>query len=116
MTTLEERLEKSEKTRSEIKEQYDKGLTPAQIIKELGINRHQYAHHSSVLRMNGEIGRMNKKIQDPGLKFYVRMGRMSEVFLDTDMEFRDWVRESSKHYGSVAEFVREIVLESYYNE
>ena len=116
MTTLKERLEKSEKMRAGIKEQYGKGLTPAQIIAELGLTRSQYAHHASVLRMNGEIGRMNKKIPDIGLQFYVRMGRMSEVFLDTDREFRDWVREAAKDYGSVAEFVREIVLESYYDE
>ena len=116
MTTLKERLEKSEKKRAAIKEQYDRGLTPAQIIKELGLTRSEYAHHSSVLRMNGDIGRMNKKVKDVGLKFYVRMGRMSEVFLDTDMEFRTWVREQSKDYRSVADFVREVMLESYYDE
>jgi len=116
MPSLEERIKQGERIRAGILKYYREGLTPKQIRKALGISEPQYAYHSKLLRAEGKIKMSNKKVDVPKSMFFVRLGSVSEVFDNTDDDVRRWAVNQSNNYDSVAEFLRECLLEQYYNE
>ena len=116
MPSLEERVKQGEKIRSGIEQYYRQGFTPKQIRKALGISGPQYAYHSKLLRAEGKIKTGNTKVDAPKSMFFVRLGSVSEVFDNTDADVRQWAVTQSNKYDSVAEFLRECLLEQYYNE
>lgn len=116
MPTLEERVEQGVTIRAGIVKYYRQGLTPKQIRKAMGITETQYAYHSKLLRAEGKIKMGNKKVNDPKNMFFVRLGNVSEVFENTDADVRQWAVEQANNYETVAEFLRECLLEQYYND
>jgi len=116
MPTLEERIEQGERIRAGIEQYYKQGFTPRQIRTAMGISVSQYSYHSTLLRAEGKIKMGNKKVKDPKKMFFVRLGTVSEVFENTDADVRRWAIDQSYKYDSVSEFLRECLLEQYYNE
>lgn len=116
MPSLEERVKQGERIRAGIFKYYRQGLTPKQIREVLRISEPQYAYHSKLLRAEGKIKTGNTKVDAPEKMFFVRLGSVSEVFDNTDADVRQWAVEQSNKYDSVAEFLRECLLEQYYDE
>lgn len=116
MPTFEERIEQGHKIRAGIEQYYKQGFTPRQIRIAMNISVSQYSYHSKLLRAEGKIKMGNKMISNPKSMFFVRLGSVSEVFENTDMDVRGWAVDQANNYESVAEFLRECLLEQYYNE
>jgi hypothetical protein len=116
MPTLEERVKQGEKIRAGILKYYRQGLTPKQIREMLGISVPQYAYHSKLLRAEGKIKTGNTKVDAPEKMFFVRLGSVSEVFDNTDADVRQWAVAQTNKYDSVAEFLRDCMLDQYYDE
>lgn len=116
MLTFEQRIEQGERIRAGIERHYREGLTPKQIRDVMGISVSQYSYHSKLLRAEGKIKMNNKMYKDTRTMFFVRLGNVSEVFENTNSNVRQWAVDQANNYESVAEFLRECLLEQYYNE
>ena len=119
MMTTKEKMEQGIRIRADIEDEYKKGYSPREIRERLGITSSQYNYHSRLLRCEGRIGAMHSHTQSvrPARQiFYVKMGTMASVFENVDKAVLEWVRDESKHYDTVSEYLREVLLEQYYSE
>ena len=119
MMTTKEKVEQGIRIRADIEAEYKKGYSPREIRERLGITSSQYNYHSKLLRSEGRIGAMHSHTQSvrPARQiFYVKMGTLSGVFENVDKAVLEWVRDESKHYETVSEYLREVLLEQYYHE
>ena len=48
--------------------------------------------------------------------FYVRMGSLSGVFVNMDDAALEFFRDESKGYDTLSEYIREVMLDHYFNE
>jgi DNA-binding transcriptional ArsR family regulator len=109
--TAAERDEKAIKTREAILHYYQKGYTPRQILMATQVPRSTYSYHAMLLRAEGLMGETNT-LRNPFPK--MRLGNVSDIFTNVDVEIRQWAKAEARDYETVAEFLREVLLEHYY--
>lgn len=49
-------------------------------------------------------------------KFEVRLGSVRDIFDNTEADFMYWVFREAQHHDSIAEWLREVALDQYYNK
>ena len=108
-----ERDAKAKKIREAILYYYQKGFTPRQILMATQISRSTYSYHAMILRAEGKMGETNT-LRNPFPK--MRLGNVGDIFTNVDAEVRQWAKAESRQHETVAEFVREVVLEYYYEK
>jgi len=108
-----ERDEKAMKIREAILYYYQKGFTPRQILMATQISRSTYSYHAMLLRAEGKMGEANT-LRNPFPK--MRLGNVGDIFMNVDAEVRQWAKVEARQHETVAEFVRELVLEYYYDK
>jgi len=111
--TAAERDIKAKKIREAILHYYQKGYTPRQILMATQISRSTYSYHAMLLRAEGKMGETNT-LRNHFPK--MRLGTVSDVFGNVDAEVRQWAKAEAREYETVAEFLREVVLEHYYDK
>lgn len=112
MIPTAEKIARAEALREKIVEQHALGLRPCEIRDVLGITRSQYSYHSKVLRSAGRITKSHTAKRG----FDIRLGSMSSVFANTDDALMEWAHNQTEGYETVAEFLRDLVLDRYYDE
>jgi hypothetical protein len=46
----------------------------------------------------------------------MRLGTVSDVFTNVDVEIRQWAKAEARDYETVAELLREVLIEYYYEK
>jgi hypothetical protein len=108
-----ERDAKAQKIREAILYYYRKGYTPRQILMVTQLSRSTYSYHAMLLRAEGKMGEANT-LRNPFPK--MRLGNVGDIFMNVDAEVRQWAKAEARQHETVAEFVRELVLEYYYDK
>ena len=108
-----ERNAKAQKIREAILHYYRKGYTSRQILMATQISRSTYSYHALLLRAEGLMGETNT-LRNPLPK--MRLGTVSDVFTNVDVEIRQWAKAEVRDYETVAEFLREVLIEHYYEK
>jgi|DEB0MinimDraft_6_1074348.scaffolds.fasta_scaffold369353_1 hypothetical protein len=111
--SIAERDAKAEKIRDAILHYYRKGYTPRQILMATQISRSTYSYHAMLLRAEGKMGETNT-LRNPFPK--MRLGTVSDVFTNVDIEIRQWAKAEARDYETVAELLREVLIEYYYEK
>lgn len=109
--SIAERDDKAKKIRDAILHYYRKGYTPRQIMMATQVPRSTYSYHAMLLRAEGLMGETNT-LRNPFPK--MRLGNVSDIFSNVDIEVRQWAKAEARDYETVAEFLREVLLEHYY--
>ena len=106
--------------REQIAELYNSGVRRKDIEKELGLSKWQYTHHMRRLRDEGRIHDDAIPVESFRAVMYrfkgVSLGRLAEIFLNTNRGFVRWVKHTveDEGYENVSEFMRDVLLEEYH--
>lgn len=49
-------------------------------------------------------------------KFETKLGKVRDIFDNTEADFMYWVFREAQHHDSIAEWLREVALDQYYNK